>query len=192
MNSDARRAIILLLKGIFYKKDDERAFYEMLQNSRGAIQEYLETIGLELMVQEDDGYAYLQNIIYEEEADALPKLIPNRQLSYKVSLLCVLLREKIALFESQSDDERLVITKEDILSQLLLFFDFKYNEVKLEKDIEATIKKVEDLGFLKQLKSEEISYEIQASLKSFVSAKWLHDFDKKLQEYKDAKLWNQG
>jgi len=190
MNSDARRAIILLLKGIFYKKDDERAFYEMLQNSRGAIEEYLETIGLELMVQEDDGYAYLQNIIYEEEADALPKLIPNRQLSYKVSLLCVLLREKIALFESQSDDERLVITKEDIISQLLLFFDFKYNEVKLEKDVEATIKKVEDLGFLKQLKSEEISYEIQASLKSFVSAKWLHDFDKKLQEYKDAKLWN--
>jgi len=190
MNNDARRAIILLLKGIFYQEDDERAFYEMLQNSRNIIVEYLETIGLELIIQEDDGYAYLQNITYEETENILPKLIPSRQLSYKVSLLCVLLREKIALFESQSDDERPILTKEDIISQLLLFLDIKYNEVKLEKDIEATIKKVEELGFLKQLKSDEVSYEIQPSIKAFVDAKWLHDLNEKLRVYKEAKIWN--
>ncbi|MDD3591789.1 MAG: DUF4194 domain-containing protein [Sulfurovum sp.] len=190
MNNDAKRAIILLLKGIFYKKDDEKAFFEMIESSRYAIAEYLETIGVELVVHEDDGYAYLQNIVYEEEDEALPKLIASRPLSYKVSLLCVLLRQKIALFESQSEDERAIVSKEDIISQLLLFLDIQFNEVKIRKDIETTIKKVEGLGFLKQLKTDETSYEIQRAIKSFVDAQWLDGFDEKLQEYKEAKIWS--
>lgn len=188
MNSDARRAIVLLLKGIFYKKDDERAFFEMTENARYAIAEYLETIGLEPVIHEDDGYAYVQNIAYEEAP--LPKLIPNRPLSYKVSLLCVLLRKRIALFESQSDDERAIVTKEDLVSELLLFLDIRFNEVKMQKEIEATIKKVEELGFLRRLKTEEASFEIQKAVKSFVDAQWLDAFDKKLQEYKEAKRWS--
>lgn len=190
MNNDAKRAIILLLKGIFYKKDDEKAFFEMLENSKYAIVEYLETIGLELIIHEDDGYAYLQNIVYEDENEALPKLISSRPLSYKVSLLCALLRQKIALFESQSEDERAIVTKEDIISQLLLFLNIGFNEVKIQKEIEATIKKVEELGFLKQLKTDETSYEIQVSIKSFIDAQWLNDFDTKLQEYKESKQWS--
>jgi len=190
MNSDAKRAIILLLKGVFYKKEDEKAFFEMLVNSRGAIEEYLETIGLMLKIEENDGYAYLQNLEYSDDEEALPKLIPNRALSYKVSLLCVLLRKKIAQFESQSENERAIVRKEDIVSELLLFLDLKFNEVKVQKDIEAVIKKVEDLGFLKPLKTDEESYEILPAIKSFVDAQWLYDFDKKLQEYRESKKWS--
>jgi len=190
MNHDARRAIVLLLKGIFYKKDDERAFFELTENSRYAIAEYLQTIGLEPVIHEEDRYAYVQNIAYEEDEDTLPKLIPNRPLGYKVSLLCVLLRKKIALFESQSDNERAIITKDDLSSELLFFLDVQFNEVKVQKDIETTIKKVENLGFLKRLKTDETSYEIQKAIRSFVDAQWLDAFDKKLQAYKEAKIWN--
>ncbi|WP_193150569.1 DUF4194 domain-containing protein [Sulfurimonas sediminis] len=190
MNRDAKTAIILLLQGIFYKSDNEKAFYELLYNSYSAVSEYFETIGLELVIEENDGYAYLKNRVFEEGEEALPKLIKSRELSYKVSLLCVVLRRKIAEFEVQSEHERAVIGKEDIKGALELFLGTTFNELKMQKEIESTIKKVEDLGFLKKLKTVEEAYEIKPSIKAFVNASWLDDLDKKLQEYKEAKVWS--
>ena len=190
MNKDAKTATILLLKGLFYKEDNERAFYELLNNSYGVISDYFENIGLEVRVDEGDGYAYLVNKVYEDEKDALPKLITQRELNYKTSLLCVLLRKKIADFEMQSDNERAIITKEDIVSSLVLFLDMKFNEVKLLREVDTTIKKVQELGFLKKIKTDDEAYEIKSSIKAFVDAFWLDEFDKKLQEYKEANLWN--
>ncbi len=190
MNYDAKVAIILLLKGIFYKKDNEKAFFELIGNSYNSIVQYFQTIGLEVLIFEDDGYAYLQNIDYEDEQESLPKLINSRPLSYKVSLLCVLLRQKIAQFEMQNEDERAIISKDDIISNILIFLDVKFNEVKIKKEIESTIKKVEDLGFLKKLKTDDESYEIKTSIKAFIDVAWLDEFDKRLKEYKEVNLWS--
>jgi hypothetical protein len=190
MNQDAKTATILLLKGLFYRQDNERAFFELLNNSYGIISEYFDNIGLEVRVDESDGYAYLLNKVYEDDEEPLPKLITQRELNYKTSLLCVLLRKKIADFDMQSDDERAIISKEDIVSSLLLFLDVKFNEVKLLKEIDATIKKVQDIGFLKKIKSDEEIYEIKSSIKAFVDGFWLDEFDKRLKEYKEAGLWS--
>jgi len=46
------------------------------------------------------------------------------------------------------------------------------------------------LGFLKRLKTNDEAYEIKSSIKSFIDATWLDDFDKNLQEYKEANIWN--
>ena len=190
MDKDAKIAIILLLKGLFYKNDNEKVFFELTHNSYGVIAEYFSNIGLEVVVEENDGYAYLKNIQYEDENEALPKLISNRELSYKVSLLCVLLRKQITQFDMQNENEKAIITKEEIVSMLLLFLNIKFNEVKIQKEIESSIKKVEELGFLKKLQVSEDTYEIKSSIKSFIDASWLNDFDTKLQEYKEANVWN--
>ena len=187
MNSDTKVAIVLLLKGLFYKSDNENAWLEMVERSRGAISDYFEVIGLSLEVDEVEGYAYLKTMEPDDDAPALPKLINARELSFKVSLLCVLLRKKIVDFEMQNESSRAVVSKEEIVDSLLLFLPQKFNEVKLHKEIEATIKKVEDLGFLKKLKSSEKSYEIRSAIKAFVDAQWLSDFDAKLQEYKEER-----
>jgi len=120
----------------------------------------------------------------------LPKVIQKRELSYKVSLLLMLLRKKIAEFDMQNENEKAIVSKEDIINSLLLFLNIKFNEVKIKREIETTIKKVEELGFLKKLKNVEDAYEIKNSIKSFVNAKFLGDLDKKLQEYKEAKQWS--
>jgi hypothetical protein len=190
VNNNAKTAVILLLKGLFYRTENEKAFFELLNNSHGEIVAYLETIGLELMIDEEDGYAYLKNKIYDEEEEALPKLLGSRELSYKVSLLIMLLRKRRVDFDMQNDNERAIVSKEDIISELLFFLDIKFNEVKVKKEIESTIKKVEELGFLKSLKTSDEAYEIKSAIKSFVDAKFLDDFDKKLTEYKEANLWN--
>ncbi|MEA1983725.1 MAG: DUF4194 domain-containing protein [Campylobacterota bacterium] len=187
MNYDAKVATALLLKGLFYKVDNEAAWLELIESSRGVISDYFEVIGLALEVDEKEGYAYLKNIEVEEDAKALPKLIQSRELSFKVSLLCVLLRKRMVDFEMQNESSKAVISKEDLVQNILLFLPQKFNEVKLLKEIDTTIKKVEDLGFLKKLKTSENVYEIRSSIKAFVDAQWLSDFDEKLKAYKDEK-----
>lgn len=187
MNKDARVATALLIKGIFYKSDNEKAWLELVGDSRGHISDYFKVISLRLEIDEAQGYAYLSNI-EEDESDETPiKLISSRELSYRVSLVCVLLRKKMIDFEMQSESTKAVITKEDLTQNILLFMPQKFNEVKVYKEIDASIKKVEDLGFLKKTKSSEDSYEIKSSIKAFVDAQWLSDFDKRLDEYKEHK-----
>ncbi len=184
MNVEARTAIILLLKGLFYKQDNEKAWLEMVEKSYGAIKDYFETIALELRIDEEEGYAYLKNRDSHEDEEALPKLIRSRELSYKVSLLIVLLRQKIADFEMQSDDFKAVITLQEIEDQLLLYLPLKSNEVKTSKEIASTVKKVEELGFLRKLKHQEGVYEIKRAIKAFVDAQWLNEFDQRLEAYR--------
>lgn len=190
MHRDARVAIILLMRGILYKKEHEREFFELVHNSFGEISDYFNTIGLEVMVSENDGFAYLKNMAFDEEDEALPKLINSRELSFKVSLLCVILREKLAEFEMQSDNEIAVISAEEIVERLLVFMESEFNEIKVKREIDATVKKVEDLGFLRKIRNHENLYEIKSAIKAFVDAQWLEDFDRKMQAYKEAKQWS--
>ena len=188
MKVEARTAIILLLKGLFYKQDNEKAWLEMVEKSYGSIKDYFEVIGLELLIDEEEGYAYLKNREAEEGEEALPKMIRSRELSYKVSLLIVLLRQKIADFEMQSDDFKAVITLQEMQDQLLLYLPLKSNEVKTSKEIAATVKKVEELGFLRKLKHQEGVYEIKRAIKAFVDAQWLSEFDSRLEAYKQENM----
>ena len=186
MNLDARTAIALLFKGLFYKSDNEKAWDELIEGSYGGIVDYFSVIGLEVMTDEHEGFAYLQNMSYEEGEESLPKLIRSRELSYRVSLLCVLLRKKIADFDMQNEDTKAVITNQEIKDMILLFLPPNTNEVKTLKEIDTSIKKVEELGFLRKLKKQDGVYEIKRSIKAFVDAQWLNDFSTKLDEYKEV------
>jgi len=184
VNIDARVAITLLLKGLFYKSDNVKAWDELIESSHGAIVDYFEVIGLEVVCDESEGYAYLQNKVYEDDMPRPPRLIRSRELSYKVSLLCVLLRKKVADFDMQNEDTKAIITDEDIKEQILLFLPDKTNEVKTLKEIDTSIKKVVELGFLRKLKNQEHTYEIKRSIKAFVDAQWLSDFAVRLDAYR--------
>jgi len=187
MNQNAKTATVLLLKGMFHKSDNESVWLELVESSRGVISDYFNVIGLEFEIDEVEGYAYLKNLEIEEDGEAIPKLITSRELSYKVSLLCVLLRKRLVDFDMQSDSQKAVVSKENIISDIILFLPQKFNEVKIYKEIDLTIKKVEDLGFLKKLRSQEDNYEIKSSIKAFVDAQWLSDFNERLEEYKEQK-----
>jgi len=159
MNENAKIAIILLLKGLFYKADNEKAWAELVESSFGVIKEHFKVMGLDVMIDENEAYAYLQNRVYEDDETPLPKLVQSRELSYKVSLVCVLLRKKMADFDMQNENTKAVISAEDIKAEVLLFLAQKSNEIK-------------------------------RSIKAFVDASWLDDFNKRLEEYKKATIWN--
>lgn len=178
--------VIPLLKGVIYREGNERLWSDLL-NLHPRIRDYVSVLGLELVFDEAEGYAFLQSC--PESADPgvtpLPRLIARRPLSFPVSLLLALLRKKLAEFDAGGDDTRLVLSREEIVELLRVFLPDSSNETRIVDQIENHINKIVELGFLRRLKTSSgpASFEVRRILKAFVDAQWLADFDERLASY---------
>jgi Domain of unknown function (DUF4194) len=180
-------AVIPLMKGVVYRDAHERAWLQLTQ-LQPQVREYVEVLGLQVVIDEAEGYAYLrQRPADEDDAEQLPRLIPRRSLSFHVSLLLALLRKKLAEFDAQGGDTRLVLTRAQIAEMIRVFMPATSNEARLTDKIDEHINKVADLGFLRQVKSTaqggEQAFEVRRILKAFVDGQWLADLNAKLSEY---------
>lgn len=184
-DADFRAALVNVLRGPIYR-DERETLWRQLIATRRRVDEYVEVIGLRLIIDETKGYAYLQSEIDEDDAEAPPRLIPRRTLSYPVSLLLALLRRRLAEFDATSSDVRLVVSREDIVVTLRSFLAPSANEARITDRIDAHIKRVVELGFLRELPGQPGQYEVRRILEAFVDAQWLADFDGRLAEYSEA------
>jgi hypothetical protein len=176
--------LIALFKGVLYQEDDP-ALWQSLLDLQSQVRDYLGVLGLQLILDEAEGYAYLRQRQDENEAGqvALPRLIPRRQLSYSVSLLLALLRKRLAEFDASSGEARLILAREQIADLLRLFLAEGSNEAKLADRIDAHIAKVVELGFLRRLRGKDEQFEVRRILKAYVDAQWLNEFDQRLRDY---------
>jgi len=183
--------LITLLKGVIYREDDERAWGGLL-NLQARVRDYVSVLDLELVLDEAEGYAFLKSRpapADDDPAPRLPRLVARRPLPYAVSLLLALLRKKLAEFDAGGGDTRLVLGRDEIVELVRVFLPEGPNEARLVDQLEATINKVVDLGFLRRLKpaagsaAVTNSYEVRRILKAFVDAQWLAEFDARLAVY---------
>ncbi len=176
------------MKSVLYR-DQHPNLWEDLMRLQAAAMDYVRPLGLELVTDESEGYAYLRQIVTDEQdGNALPRLVRRSPLSYPVSLLCVLLREKLVEADAGGGDVRVILGKEQIVELMQTFLPLKSNEAKLMDRIETYINKVVDLGFLRKLKTGGSAYEVRRILKAFVDADWLADMDDKLKVYHEYAL----
>jgi Domain of unknown function (DUF4194) len=176
-------AVTQLMKGVVYRDTHDRAWRSLLELQPQA-RDYVDVLGLQVVIDEAEGYAFLrQRPADPEEGDALPRLIPRRALSFHVSLLLALLRKKLAEFDAQGGDTKLMLTRDQIAEMVRLFLPATSNEARLSDQIDAHINKAVDLGFLRPAKNSEQVYEVRRILKAFVDGQWLADFDARLAEY---------
>jgi hypothetical protein len=183
---DLSAAVIQLMKGVVYRDTHDRAWNHLLQ-LQPQVRDYVEVLGLQVVIDEAEGYAFLrQRPADEDEAGQPPRLIPRRSLSFHVSLLLALLRKKLAEFDAQGDDTRLMLTRAQIAEMLRVFLPATSNEARLLDQIDAHINKAAEFGFLRQAKNGEQVYEVRRILKAFVDGQWLADFDAKLAGYTTA------
>jgi hypothetical protein len=182
--------LIQLLKTVLYREGDERLWADLL-NLQAQVRDYVAVLNLELVLDEAEGYAFLKNKTEQddEDAPALPRLVARRPLSFSVSLLLALLRKKLAEFDAGGSDTRLVLSRDEVVELVRVFLPDGSNEAKLIDQIETTINKVVELGFLQKLKSASgagagpATYEVRRILKAFVDAQWLAEFDQRLAVY---------
>lgn len=173
--------LIGLLKGVLYREDDVTRWQQALEHE-AFLRDHLKPLGLSLILDQSEGYAYLRQTD-EDEEESLPRLIPRRALSYPVSLLLALLRKRLAE-QDASQGERLILTREQLVDLLRLFFAEGSNEARLVDRMDAHISRVVELGFLRKLRAPaDETYEVRRILKAFVDAQWLNEFDKRLEEY---------
>ncbi|GAB4063335.1 DUF4194 domain-containing protein [Uliginosibacterium sediminicola] len=186
--------LIGLLKGVLYREQDERQWASLL-NLQAQVRDYVAVLNLDLVLDEAEGYAFLKSRPEpdaDDPAPRLPRLIARRPLSFPVSLMLALLRKKLAEFDAGGGDTRLVLSRDDVVELVRLYLPDGPNEAKLIDQIETTINKVAELGFLHKLKPATgsqagvASYEVRRILKAFVDAQWLADFDAKLEVYRSA------
>ena len=174
------RAAITLLKGLVSRGKDE-ILWQVIVGERAALADYFKRLGLVLIVDEVDEYAYLQ----QEENTGLPRLVQRYPLSYPVSMLLVELRKALGRMDTASGDTRAVLTFADIMRRMEPFLPVPANEMKYRQTIEHIINQVVQLGFLLKLKDKEESYEVRPVLRRFVDAQWLSEFADKLAEYEE-------
>ncbi len=176
------QALIPLFKGVVYQ-DAAPAAWQALLELQARVRDYVGVLGLELLLDEAEGYAYLRQRTPADGEDELPRLIPRRQLSYPVSLLLALLRRKLAEHDASGGDPRLVLSREQIVDLVRVFLPDTSNEAKLMDRMDAHINKVVELGFLRRLRGQEGQFEVRRILKAFIDAQWLSGLDQGLADY---------
>ena len=183
---------ITLLKGVLYRDGDARLWSALL-NLQSRLRDYVAVLNLELVLDEAEGHAFLKNRpdpAGDETAPRLPRLVARRPLSFPVSLMLALLRKRLAELDATGGDTRLVLGRDEIVELIRVFLPAGPNEVKLVDQVDTTINKVVELGFLQKLKTSGDTsapgYEVRRILKAFIDAQWLAEFDARLESYRTA------
>jgi len=192
---DLSSLVIPLLKGVIYRDENtarNAGQWNALLDLQARVRDYVAVMGLELVLDEAEGYAFLRARQHEDDdnAEKLPRLVARRPLSFPVSLLLALLRKKLAEFDAGGGHDaaagRLVLSRDDIVELIRVFLPDASNEVRLMDRVDRDINKIVELGFLRRLKpqpGQPPAFEVRRILKAFVDAQWLAEFDARLAAY---------
>ncbi len=181
---DLPLVVTTLLKGVVYSDQHEKVWSHLLP-LRAQVTDYVATMGLIVVIDEAEGYAFLRSRPEEDDEQAVPRLIARRSLSFPVSLLLALLRKRLAQFDADNSDTRLILSRDQIVELIRVFLPANSNDARLVDQIDTQIGKVIELGFLRRLPGEDNQFEVRRILKAFVDAQWLADFSERLDRYAD-------
>jgi hypothetical protein len=177
-------AVTQLMKGVVYR-DSHEVPWRHLVALQPQVRDHVGVLGLTVMVDEAEGYAYLRSRpdLDDDDGPQIPRLVPRRSLSFPVSLLLVLLRKKLLESDAKDSSPRVMLTRDQIVEMFRVFLPEHSNEARLVDQIDSHIKKVEDLGFLRRVRDSGGLFEVRRILKAFVDGQWLADVDAKLAAY---------
>lgn len=177
-------AIVSLMREVVYRDvPAHEPVWDALARHRAAVADHFAEIGVDVIVDEAEGYAYLRTREPDEGEEPLPRLVRRRSLTYNVSLMLVLLRRRMVEFEASGDAGKLVLTRDQIVELLRVFQASSTNEARTIEQADRTIAQVAELGFLRELRGQRGAWEVRRILKAYVDAQTLGDFSARLAAY---------
>jgi hypothetical protein len=185
------QVLVALMKGVMDREND-LARWQSLLDLQIRVRDHVAILGLELILDEAEGYAYLRQRPVQGGEEELPRLVPRRQLGYQVSLLLVLLRKKLAEFDATSGESRLILSRDGIIEMMRLFLPDTTNQARLMDRVDAHINRLMEMGFLRRLRGTDHQYEVRRILKAFVNAQWLSELDERLSVYREHAVGSEG
>ena len=181
------KAIVKLLKKTI---DNDDIVWEDILFYQTEIQEYISKIGLELIIKENDGYAFLKQFEIDNDKNTIG-IASRRQVGFETSIVLVILRQIIEEFESDPTDFQVTdkfITESELKEQISFFLPEKYNKVKFLKQLDSYVKNVIKLGYIKESGTNlnEKKYKIHKIIKEKVTLDSLNEFKENLKQYVES------
>lgn len=181
---------IKLLKGpIEYL---EKGAWEQLLQYQAELTKFLRQLGLNLVLEKDDGYAYLEQTRLDEEENAIG-WVRRIQLGYEESILLVLLRDMMAEFEvGEAATRELIKKRREIKEYAELFFKENPSRVKFIRDLDRLIDRVEELDYIEKVENHDINDEQKFRIKKIIKARIdneiLENFKQQLSEHATGRI----
>lgn len=171
----------------------EKSNWEKLLLYKTELTTFVNQLGLSLVLDERDGYAYLKHLSNEEEDETAVSWMPKRSFTYEESILLVLLRDMMAEFETGDETTReLVKKRREIKEYAELFFKENASRVKFIKELDRLIDKAEENGFLDKMGSSELAdeqkFRIRKIIKAKVDSEVLEQFKQQLNDYATERI----
>lgn len=181
------KAIVKLLKSPIERKNE--SLWNDVLNYQEEIQNYIATMGLELIVKKDEGFAFAKQ--FEDSEGNTLGLVVRRQIGFEVTIVLIVLRQSLEEFDSNPAQFQVAekfITSTEIKEEVELFLQEGYDKMKFQKNLDSYISKVVELGYLKEVskKDNEAKYQIHRIIKEKVTLDILQEFKAKLQEYVES------
>ncbi|HVV03205.1 MAG TPA: DUF4194 domain-containing protein [Puia sp.] len=182
--------LIKLLKGpVEYL---EKGAWEQLLQYQVELTRFLQQLGLVLVLEKDDGYAYLEQQRLDEEEN-VAGWVRRIQLGYEESILLVLLRDMMAEFEvGEAGARELIKKRREIKEYAELFFKENPSRVKFIRDLDRLIDKVEELDFIEKIENaepaDEQKFRIKKIIKARVDHEILENFKQQLTEHATGRI----
>lgn len=159
---------VRLLQGVIYQEDGKS--WDVLLRNISPLQEYFGRIALQLIVDESEGFAFLNQLSTDELSDGyqnLPRIFRRTRLSYDATLLSILLRDEYRRFEEeQLSDERCVVSVDDLFEQWKTFFPNDTDEIKLRRQLTSALRTLDGLKFVRRFGQSKDEWEICRILKA--------------------------
>jgi hypothetical protein len=170
----------------------EKTAWEQLLQFQAELTRFLQQLGLVLVLEKDDGYAYLEQTRLDEEGNTVG-WVRRIQLGYEESILLVLLRDMMAEFEvGEASTRELIKKRREIKEYAELFFKENPSRVKFIRDLDRLIDRVEELDFLEKVETSDLpdeqKFRVKKIIKARVDNELLENFKQQLIEHAAGRI----
>lgn len=166
-------ALATLLRGPLHEEDAPDV-WRSIAALGGLLRDQLELLGMRLVVDEVERYAYVQQL--DELPEGMPRLARRHALTYGATVLLILLRQQMTTAETDGATARLIVTTSGMTEDMRLYRRDGVSEDRINNDIAVLVK----LGYLRRLRGSEDTYEVRRVIKALVTADWLAEYREQL------------
>lgn len=189
-----RHVIVHLVRGPLYQEENQ--LWARLLREERVVRSHFHMMGLELVIDEDAGYAFLRNEQGDESEPVdedsateapLPSLMRRTPLSHLPTVMLLELRERLLRHDQAADGtDHLYLDFKEILEFMQPYCDETGNEKKVEGRIRSAISRLTELSVLRQVNNRsDVIYRVEPILRAKLPIDQIESIRDRLKSYSD-------
>lgn len=173
---------VALLRGPIYS-DDAHEWARVLQYAE-TLALYFAQIGLELKINRDFGYAYLDQFSEDSAAGKFGILFNRRALGFEPTVIGVTLRDELLDREvTRLGEGPAIMTLDEIVDKVQAFLQEKNDQVKERERWKKAVRSFAELGFIKEIDPVKEEYQLRPILQARFGLETLTELKEALIKY---------